>query len=141
MKGFRYIEGGPTADLAVEAKGATLEEAFSNSALAMFNAITPIEGIEKRESRNFEVKGDDLELLLFNFLDELLYINDVELMVFSEIKLKIDRDANMLKSKCIGEHFDILKHSQGIAIKAVTFHKMKVKKKEKCWFIRVVFDT
>jgi SHS2 domain-containing protein len=141
MKGFNYIEGGPTADLTVEAKGTTLEEAFKNCALAMFNAITPLEGVDPKESRDIEVQGEDLELLLFNFLDELLYIYDVELMIFSDIKLEIDRNSNSITSKCFGESFKLKKHQQGIVIKAVTFHKMKVEKKERCWSIIVVFDT
>lgn len=139
--GFRYAEDGPTADLTVDAWGETLGEAFSNVALAMFNAMTPLEGVEERESRAFEVEGDDLGGLLFNFLDELLYIHEVELMVFSGFELAIDQGANRLNAVCSGERFEVGRHEQGIAIKAVTFHNMQIERDDTGWEIRVVLDT
>ena len=139
--GYRYSEKGPTADLMVEAWGDTLEEAFGSVAKAMFNSMTPIENIMQGESRPFEVEGDDIEALLFNFLDELLYIHEVELIVFSGFELVIDQDQNRLNAVCKGEHFDLGRHEQGIAIKAVTFHKMLIEKVESGWEIRVVLDT
>ncbi|MBL7169028.1 archease [Candidatus Bathyarchaeota archaeon] len=139
--GYRYSEKGPTADLMVEAWGDTLEEAFGSVAKAMFNSMTPIENIMGGESRSFEVEGDDLGALLFNFLDELLYIHEVELMVFSGFELVIDQDQIRLNAVCRGEHFDLKRHEQGIAIKAVTFHNMLIEKVESGWEIRVVLDT
>jgi len=139
--GYRYSEKGPTADLMVEAWGDTLEEAFGSVAKAMFNSMTPIEKIMEDESRAFEVEGDDIGALLFNFLDELLYIHEVELMVFSGFELAIDQDKNRLNAVCRGEHFELGRHEQGIAIKAVTFHNMLIEKVESGWEIRVVLDT
>jgi SHS2 domain-containing protein len=139
--GFRYAEDGPVADLTIEAEGSTLEEAFQNAALAMFNAITPLEGIEEREERFIEAEGDDIGALLFNFLDELLYVNDVDLIVFSCIEVEIDRDGLRLKAECRGEPFDLERHRQGIAVKAVTFHQMMIEQQGDGWSIRVVLDT
>ena len=139
--GYRYAEEGPTADLTVEAWGETLEEAFACVAKAMFNSMTPIEGIKDDETRYFEVEGDDLGGLLFNFLDELLYIHEVELMVFSGFELAIDQGANRLNAVCSGERFEVGRHEQGIAIKAVTFHNMQIERDDTGWEIRVVLDT
>jgi SHS2 domain-containing protein len=139
--GYRYSEEGPTADLMVEAWGDTLEDTFGRVAEAMFNSMTPIEGIMGVESRSFEVEGDDLGGLLFNFLDELLYIHEVELMVFSGFELVIDQVQNRLNAVCRGEHFELGRHEQGIAIKAVTFHNMRIEKVESGWEIRAVLDT
>jgi len=137
--GFRYAEDGPVADLTIEAEGSTLEEAFQNAALAMFNAITPLEGIEEREERSIEAEGDDMGALLFNFLDELLYVNDVDLLVFSGIEVEID--GLRLRARCSGEPFDLERHRQGIAVKAVTFHQMRIEQRGGGWSIRVVLDT
>ena len=138
---FKYAEDGPTADLTIDAYGTTLEEAFENVALGMFNAMTPIEKIQKKESMKFEVEGDDIEFLLFNFLDELLYLHETELIVFSGFELDINSINYKLKSVCKGEAFDLTKHEQGISIKAVTFHNMKITQTENGWTIRVVLDT
>lgn len=138
---FKYAEDGPTADLTIDSYGTTLAEAFEKVALGMFNAMTPFEKIQKKESMKFEVEGDDIELLLFNFLDELLYLHETELIVFSGFELDIDSVNYKLKSVCQGEAFDLTKHEQGISIKAVTFHNMKITKTENGWTIRVVLDT
>ncbi len=139
--GYRYAEDGPTADLTVDTWGETLEDVFRQSAIALFNAITPLEGIDQNETREFEVDGHDLGALLFNFLDELLYLQEVDLIVFSGFDLEIDRESITLKAVCHGELFDLSKHTQGIAIKAVTFHLMKFEETDEGWKLRVVLDT
>ena len=139
--GYQYVEEGPTADLTIDSWGDTLEESISNVAIAVFNAITPIEGVKPREDWKIEVDGDDLEFLLFNFLDEILYIHEAELVVFSEFDIEVDPLEFVIRAVCYGEPFDLSRHTQGIAIKAVTFHQMKIEKKDDVWRIRVVLDT
>jgi SHS2 domain-containing protein len=139
--GFSYAEDGPTADLTVDTWGESLEDVFRQSAIALFNAMTPIEGINQNETREFEVDGHDLGALLFNFLDELLYIHEVDLIVFSGFDLEIDRESFILKATCHGEFFDLSKHTQGIAVKAVTFHQMNFEETDEGWALRVVLDT
>ncbi len=139
--GYRYAEDGPTADLTVDTWGESLEDVFRQSAIALFNAITPIEGINQNEIREFEVDGHDLGALLFNYLDELLYLQEVDLIVFSGFDLEIDRESITLKATCHGELFDLSKHTQGIAVKAVTFHQMKMEQTDEGWALRVVLDT
>lgn len=138
---FSYSEDGPTADLTVDAWGETLGEAFENVALAMFNAMTPLEGVEREETRKFTVEGDDLGSLLFNFLDELLYLHEVGLIVFSAFGVDLDQEKYRLAAVCRGESFDLGRHIQGIAIKAVTFHGMRIERDDGIWTIRVVLDT
>ncbi len=139
--GFKYLEEGPTADLMVECWGETLGEAFGNAAMAMFNAMTPLEGVERRVTREFEVEGDDLGALLFNFLDELLYLHEIDLLAFSGFTVDIDEDALKLRAVAEGEPFDLDRHVRGIAIKAVTFHQMSIEKEDSLWKITVVLDT
>ncbi len=138
---YSYAEDGPTADLTVDTQGKTLEDAFGQAAIALFNAMTPLEGIGQNEIREFQVEGDDLGALLFNFLDELLYLHEVELIVFSAFDLEIDRERFILKAVCRGEFFDVSRHVQGIAVKAVTFHQMKMEQTDEGWNLRVVLDT
>ena len=140
MERFKYVEDGPTADLMFEAYGSTLDEAFGNSALAMFNAMTPLEGVEEREVRTVEAQGDDLEGLLYNFLDELLFVHDVEHLIFSAVDVDLDEEILQIRAECSGERFDPTRHESGIAVKAVTFYQMKVEGPENGYTIRVVLD-
>ena len=141
MTGFTYPEGGPLADLLVEATGSTLGEAFANLALGMFNAMTPIGGIAEEEEFTLEAEGMDMESLLFNLMDEFLYLNDVEFLVPRRIEIRVDAENFTAEAKCIGERFSNETHEVGIAVKAVTYHMMEIKKETEGWRVRVVFDT
>jgi SHS2 domain-containing protein len=138
---YSYPERGPTADLLIEAEGETLEEVFSNIVFGMFNVITPLEGISENEEFGFEVEGNDLESLLFNLMDEFLYINDVDFLVPKTIKLEIDKVNFKIVARCVGERFSAATHEVGIAVKAVTYHLMEIKKQPCGWFVQIVFDT
>lgn len=138
---FFYPDDGPQADLTVEAYGSTLNEAFSNIALGAFNAITPLEEVEEVEGRRVEVESEDYLGLLYDFLDELLFIYDSELLVFSKIDVRLEENPLRLLAECIGERLDLNRHRSRIVIKAVTFHQMKIEETPEGWRIRVVFDT
>lgn len=138
---YIYPEGGPTADLLIAAEAKTLGEAFTQIALGMFNVITPISGITEKEEFILEAEGTDLENLLFNIMDEFLYINDVEFLVPKKIKIDIDFENTKATAKCIGERFSQDTHETGIAVKAVTYHMMVIKETEEGWYVRMVFDT
>jgi SHS2 domain-containing protein len=141
MTGFTYPEGGPLADLLVEATGSTLGEAFANLALGMFNAMTPIEGIAEEETFTVDAEGMDMESLLFNLMDEFLYLNDVESLVPRRIDIQVDTNSFTAKAHCVGERFSSETHEVGIVVKAVTYHMMEIAEEENGWRVRTVFDT
>lgn len=138
---YSYPDGGPTADLLIDATAPTLGEAFAQIAYAMFNIITPLEGIAEKEEFTLEATGTDLESLLFNIMDEFLYINDVEFLVPKKIDMVVDQENFTAVAKCIGERFSQDTHETGIAVKAVTYHMMIIKKIPEGWYVRKVFDT
>ncbi|HEX9914106.1 MAG TPA: archease [Candidatus Bathyarchaeia archaeon] len=138
---YTYPEGGPAADLLVEASGRTLGEAFANLALGMFNAVTPLSGIAEDEEFVVEAQGDDLESLLFNLMDEFLYLNDVEFLVPKRIELNVDQKHFHADAFCVGERFSRDTHETGIAVKAVTYHMMSIRHEDEGWRVRMVFDT
>ena len=141
MSGYSYPPGGPPADLLVEGSGRTLGEAVANVALGMLNAITPLEGIREKESYTAEATGTDLQSLIFNILDELLYLNDFEGLTAKRLTVEIDEKNLRARAEGKGEHFSATTHEVGIAVKAVTYHMMSVENRGGEWIVRVVFDT
>lgn len=138
---YGYPDGGPTADLLVDATGRTLGEAFAQIAFGMFNMMTPIAGIEEKEEFILKAEGTDLESLLFNLMDEFLYINDVEFLVPKSIHITVDHENLSAVAVCNGERFSNTTHEVGIAVKAVTYHMMEIKEISEGWYVRMVFDT
>lgn len=138
---FTYPEGGPTADLLIEATGKTLGEAFANIALGMFNVITPIGEIAEEQEFEVVAEGRDLDSLLFNLMDEFLFIHDTEHLVPHYIDIQVDMKNLRAFAKCAGEKFSRETHEVGISVKAVTYHKMRIVETDGQWFVRIVFDT
>ncbi|MEM1513487.1 MAG: archease [Candidatus Thermoplasmatota archaeon] len=133
---YRIIEH--TADIGIEAYGKNLEEAFENAARGMFSIITNKGKIEGKIEKRIEIKkeGDD-EMLLVDWLSELIYLHDVEKLVFGDFKVEIN---NKLQAIAYGEKYDREKHGYGIEIKGVAYHMLEIKRNKKGFVIKVLFD-
>ena len=125
MKKFEYFE--VTADIGFKAYGEDLNEAFENAGLAIFNIISNTDYITPSREISFDVTSEDEVSLLYDYLEELLFYHEVEFMLFSEFHVEIDENLN-LKATIKGEDIDWDKHERKTEIKAITFHKMDVKK-------------
>lgn len=124
---FEYLDH--TADVQLHSWGATLEEAIANVGLAMFNYMTPIAGIGLNDelNRQFHVEGHDMESLLFNFLDELLFVFSTEFFVCRELSIiTLDRENWKIVASGNGDTFDRNKHESGTEIKAITYSAMQI---------------
>ena len=76
---YEYLEEIGTADIAFEATGRDLAELFSDAADATTNVmIDNIEAIQPRETRQIELSNDKLDMLLFDLLQELIFLKDAE---------------------------------------------------------------
>lgn len=137
MKTYELIDH--TADVGVKACGDTLAEAFEEAAKAMFDIITDKSEIENVGQYTIELKADDLEQLLVDWLSELLFLNSANNLVFGFFKIDLDEKNSSLSAKIFGEKYDISKHKVGTEIKAVTYHMLEVKKK-KPYYIKILFD-
>lgn len=125
MKSYEYFEA--TADIGLKAYGKDMNEAFENAGLAIFNIISDTSGIDALREIEFEVTSEDEVSLLYDYLEELLFYHEIEFMLFSEFHVKIDENIH-LKAKIIGEEINWDKHERKSEIKAITFHKMDVRK-------------
>jgi SHS2 domain-containing protein len=141
LLGYSYPPGGPPADLLVEGRGESLSEAVANVALGMLNVITPLEGIKENEAYTANAEGSDLQSLIFNLLDEILYRNDFEGLTAKSLTVEIDEKNFKARAEGIGERFSAATHKVGIAVKAVTYHMMSIEKNNGEWIVRMVFDT
>ncbi|MEK6926528.1 MAG: archease [Nanoarchaeota archaeon] len=133
---FKFLSH--TADIKFQAYGETLNKVFENSALALLHSIH--EGkIKSKRKRNFSVKGKDLESLMYNFLEEFLYLIDAEHFIASKVKAKLSQDKKTLSAEISGdkaENYNIEMH-----VKAVTYNDMFVKKIKNQWAAQVVVDV
>jgi SHS2 domain-containing protein len=118
-----------------------LGEAVANVALGMLNSITPLEGIKEKETYTAEANGTDLQSLIVNILDELLFLNDSEGLTARRLIINVDEKNFKARAEGRGERFSAATHEVGIAVKAVTYHMMSIENRDGEWVVRVVFDT
>ena len=136
MKRFELIEH--TADLGLIAYGRNLAEAFANAAYGLFSIIAELKTVKETESRLVEISEDDPEALLFEWLNSLIYLFDVEMLLFKKFDI-IDMDEHQLKAICYGEKYTPSRHHLKTGVKSATYHMLKVDDEKNQ--VQVIFDV
>ena len=133
-----------TADIKFQAFGKTLEKSFENSALAMSNSMYE-QKVKSKLKKKINVSGKNLESLLYNFLEELLFLLDSKGFFVSKIKVKINKNKDEKKNQTelsadvFGDNAK--NYKIGLDVKAVTYNEMFVKKINGLWVCQVVIDV
>src|SRR6185295_1156008 len=88
---YHYLEEIGTADIAFEATGRDLPELFRAAADATVNVmIDNIDAIHPVETRQIELSNDKLDMLLFDFLQELIFLKDAERLLLRMRQMEIE---------------------------------------------------
>ena len=135
MKKFQLIEH--AADVGLTAYGGNLAEAYANAAYGLFSIITELKTIREVEFRRLEISEGDMEALLFEWLNSLLYFFDVEMLLFKRFDI-IELDGRHLKAICHGEKYDPSRHRLKTGVKSATYHMLKVDDEKNQ--VQVIFD-
>lgn len=140
MKEFEILEH--TADIGIAAYGKTKREVFINAARGMFEIIA---GRTKNLKENFydkiKLEADNLEGLLFAWLNELLYISETKLVILNKFEIK-DLSNNKIGAEVKGTKINRFNCKIKKEIKAVTYYRLEIKKDEESglWRAQVIFD-
>ncbi|MFP4654079.1 MAG: archease [Methanohalobium sp.] len=138
---YEFLEH--TADAQFRAYGNTLEEAFENAALAMFNVMVNTGNVSDIISESIDIESPDLDTLLVDWLSELLYLFDVNQVVYSKFDVdSIKKQGNkyLLSARIFGEILDLEKHEVDTEVKAVTYNQLEVKEGPNGWTLQVLVD-
>jgi SHS2 domain-containing protein len=94
---YEYLEEIGTADIAFEVTGRDLSELFRDAADATTNVmIDNIEAIQPRETRQIELSNDKLDMLLFDLLQELIFLKDAERLLLRIQEVASSREGRKL---------------------------------------------
>ena len=137
MRRFELIDH--TADIGIVAYGSDLKEAFANAAYGMFTLIADLEGTGQDFRRKINLQAPDQETLLVDWLNELLYLFDVEHAIFSRFDIK-ELDQTHLAAQAYGEKVDKSRHQLRTEVKAATYHSLKVERNDGCR-VQVILDV
>lgn len=140
---YEFLEDFATADIAFQAWGDDLEEVFKSAGDAVIHTmIDNLEAILFTQTRTFELEHEDLDLLLFNFLQEFVYYKDSELLLLRAQQVEIAQKEFMyhLTAMTQGEQLDRDRHQQRVDVKAVTLHQFQLKQTDAGWMAQVILD-
>jgi len=129
-----------TADLGVEIYGIDEQDLFRNAAVALFGIMTDVGLVHVRGEWEVFAEGSDLEELLVNFLREILYMYNGEGLLLKECVI-FEMDNFHIKGIVKGEPFSEERHHMNIEIKAVTYHRVEIRKTQGAWIGRVICDV
>ena len=141
---YRYRDDLSVADVAFEAEGASLEELFTSAWDATLRVMIENPSALSGESRkSIAIEDQSIDLLLHNFLQELIYYKDAETLLLRLEHCRIDAGtaATKLEALATGEQIDVERHRLGTDVKAVTFHKFSLSKDGEIWRTTVVLDV
>ena len=128
-----------TADIGIRVEAETFEELFGLAATGMFSVIVDISTVEPKVSMSLNLKAENVEELLHEWLRELLFRSSVDRTVFCDFAFEKITDT-ALDARVSGEPIDFEKHILHTEVKAVTRHAFKVGKVGSLWTAEVFFD-
>ena len=137
---YHFLENIAVADVAFDAYGKNPAEVFENCALALFDIMCTISKIKPTIQREITVESTTLKQLLYDFLEELIFIKDTEQMLFSKFDVHLE---NETKLKVVA-HGDSIKNIPPEELrndaKAITLHQFELVKEKSGWRARVIVD-
>ncbi len=140
---YRYREDAEMEDIAFEAEGRTLKELFQSAAAAVTNVmVRDLKTIDQSVTRLFEMEAPSAEMLLYHFLQELVFLKDSQRLFFKECEIAINREVPVwhLNVQASGEEIDLGKHELLADVKAVSFHDFRVRQTCEGWTADIILD-
>jgi SHS2 domain-containing protein len=127
-----------TADVKIRATAPNLELLFSEA----FNALMQVlYGTDRSggKRRKITLDAEDRESLLRDFLSEVLFISEVDGLVFASAKIRIE--GCHLVAKLDGEPFDRHRHMLGTEVKGISYSGLAITHNPNGYMLDIVFDV
>lgn len=137
MRRFEVLDH--TADIGLIVYGENLKALFENAGEAFFHLITDLRKVRRRTERRIEIGRESLERLMVDWLAELLYLHEVENLLFKGFKVESIGEEG-LKAVAKGEPFQEGVHVIKTQVKAVTYHQIAVREENRGWRAQIIFD-
>lgn len=143
MEKYEFFD--KTADAKFKAYGMTVEESFAHALEAMHSIVFNVDEIRNYEfdleTRDISVEGQNYEALLYNFLEEAIFLLAAESFVGLVKKIQIEELDEGFKLRAILKGTLSMNFESNGEVKAVTYNEMHVKQNENnVWECQVVVD-
>lgn len=130
-----------TSEVGVRATGDTLAEAFEHAGQAIFEIMTDIDQLEAEETIDIELESENLEALLYDFVDELVYIAATEHLLLAAFDLSIEPVTDGYRLAGVGRGERMQSDMRRQEVKAPTYSDMIVEETEAGWTLQMFVDV
>ena len=136
-RGWEHFE--VEADVGVRAWGPSRGAAFAEAAVGVLSLIVDPASVEARESRAVRAQGDSLETLLAAWIDECLYVHEIEGFVAREVDVS-ECSETVVHGRLLGEPIEPARHRLGTVVKGATLHGITVRASGSQHEVRIIVD-
>lgn len=128
------------ADIGVRGIAPTLAQAFEQAALALTAVIIEPDKVAPSRTLSVDCEAPDIELLLTEWLNQLIFLMATEHMLFSRFAVSIDN--HHLHATIYGEPLERERHQPTVEIKGATFTALSVRQQDDGnWLAQTVVDV
>jgi len=138
---YKHTDSNTTSDIGLIVTAPDLPKLLGDAAIGLIAVIAePTELIEK-DQIEINLAADTLEDLYFSWLSEIIYLKDARNFLVCRCDLKVDNSRPCrVTGKVFGDFIDRERHTLKVDVKAVTYYKLRVEKRDDEWEAEVVLD-
>jgi SHS2 domain-containing protein len=136
--GYDYFD--VAADVGVRAWAPSLSDAFAQATLGVFALTIVPEDVQARETREVRAQGDSGESLLVNWINECLYVHEIEAFAVHRVEVTT-LVPTLVHGVLHGEEIDTERHRRGTVVKAATYHQVTVSEAPGRAEVRLIVDV
>lgn len=141
MGRYEVLETIAVADCALEVQGSDVADVFETAALALADLMVDPATVVPDVEWTITLEASSLDLLLYDWLSELIYLKDREQLVFPAAEVEVDNGQPCrLTARLTGGRIDAGRTGLRADAKAVTFHQFALEPRDGGWHARVVID-
>jgi SHS2 domain-containing protein len=127
------------ADIGVRGRGATLADALANAGRALTAVVTDPGAVDEVLSVDVACEAPDPEVLLFDWLNALVYEMATRRVLFSRFEVSVE--GGRLKAKAVGEPVEVSRHHPAVEVKGATWTGLRVGREGGEWVAECVVDV
>ena len=127
------------ADIGVRGRGATLGEAFASAGRALTSVVTDPASVREVLSVEITCEASDPELLLFDWLNALVFEMATRRVLFARHEVKVE--GALLRARAFGEPVEVARHQPAVEVKGATWTGMRVAREGGTWVAECVVDV
>jgi len=128
------------SDVGIRGTGNSPAQAFERVAQALTSVVVDLARVRPSSAVELELSAPDLELLLLDWVDALIYEMSTRRMLFSRFEVEIE--ANALRARVLGEALELARHQPAVEVKGATAAELRVVHRDDgTWLAQCVVDV